>query len=98
MDIAVHLAREIRKPRETEALVEIIQQGEIGVCAVEAQIERRAARDLTLYPQLRIIRQPCAEEINRQIVPAQDKGGVCTLHRNIAVHAIRELRTAKNRE
>ena len=90
MDIALHLAREIRKPREAEAVVQAVQQGEIHMCAVKAQVERRTAHDLSLDAKLRIVRQLCTEEIDRQIIPAQDKGRVRTLHGDIAVYAVRE--------
>ena len=53
---------------------------------------------MPLYPQLRFIRQLRTEEIDRQIVPAQHKGRIRTLHGNVAVHAVRECGAAEDRE
>ena len=52
-DIAVHLAADVRESRKAETIIEAVQQGEIDMPAVKAEIERRSAADRPLDAEIR---------------------------------------------
>ena len=95
--VAVHLPREIRQPREMETPIQAIEQGEIRMCTVETQVERRTAHNLPLDAELRSIGELHAEEVDRQIAPSEDKGRVRMFHENHTIAAVEHLRTAVDR-
>ena len=97
-DVAVHLTTEICVPRKAEAVIKAVQQGEIDMAAVKAQIECRAARNAPLNPEIRIIRQVKAEEIDHQIIPFEHEGAACPLHRDAAVRPVQHINAAVNLE
>ena len=94
MDIAAHRPAEIRESGTIDAVVKSIQQREIDVTAVKAQIKRRTAYNLPLDAKIRIIRQIETEEIDRDVPALHRKGCARTFHRNIAVHAVHHVGTA----
>ena len=94
VNIAVNLSREIRQPRKMEAVVQMIQQREICMPPVEVQVERRAAHNPPLDPEIRIVGKVQAEKVDRQIFSLQEEGRTRTFHRNIAVYAVQHLCTS----
>ena len=95
-DIAVHLAADVRESRKAETIIEAVQQGEIDMPAVKAEIERRSAADRPLDAEIRSMGKFQAEKINRQILAAQGKGRIRALDRHGTIHPIQHLCTAVN--
>ena len=69
----MHLAADVRKPRKAEAVIQMVQQREIDMPAVKAQIELLSPRHRALKTEIGIIGQVQAEKIQGQIRTVQEE-------------------------